>query len=53
MTIEDSAIPIADDDAASAAFYDLDYVEGLQPGAFAFDHHEIIQEVLKEVHSKK
>lgn len=49
VTIEDSAVPVADDDAATAAFYDVDHVKTLAASAFAFDHHELIQGILKEV----
>ncbi|KAL4446628.1 hypothetical protein ABPG74_005566 [Tetrahymena malaccensis] len=49
VDISDDAEPKAGDDAATATFYDIDEVKSFGPERFAFDHHDLIQEILKQI----
>ena len=48
VEVAPDAVPVAQDDAASAAWYDLATVMAT-PDKFAFDHHSILVEMTKKV----
>ena len=47
VEVAEDAVPVAQDDAASAAWYDLATVMAT-PDKFAFDHHSILVEMTEK-----
>ena len=47
VEVAEDAVPVAQDDAASAAWYDLATVMAT-PEKFAFDHHSILVEMTEK-----
>ena len=51
VEVDPSAVPTAQDDALSAAWYDLAEVLAT-PDRFAFDHHDILIELCRKFSEK-
>eukprot|EP01016_Furgasonia_blochmanni_P011612 TRINITY_DN1531_c0_g1_i8.p2 TRINITY_DN1531_c0_g1~~TRINITY_DN1531_c0_g1_i8.p2 ORF type:complete len:142 (-),score=41.60 TRINITY_DN1531_c0_g1_i8:132-494(-) len=49
VRVPDDAQPTAGDDAATAKFYDLETAYKMGKDAFAFDHFEILDELVKNI----
>ncbi|EGR27070.1 nudix hydrolase, putative [Ichthyophthirius multifiliis] len=53
VEIDNNSEPKAADDAASASFYDIDLVKKITKEKFAFDHYEMLQEIIQIVEKQQ